>query len=388
MIYFYNNTQVGAPTLSTGDNGKESLIDLLTAVLVTGFNLTPVDNLSCENGTVTVKINAGHLFSAGDIIEIVGADQSEYNGVHRIITSYADSFTYTISSNPTSPATGEISAKMAPAGYAKVASAEDKAIFQFPGGRQYYLYIDETTCTELYDWYGGGSAYTTLKIQVLESFTDIEHFGNATNRLYFRKGANSTTQYNKWCIVAADTGVYLFNNWANNGYDPHYFGEFNSFIESDLYNYIAMGHYAYNNSYKWYYITDGTQAYYLQQTSYQADSTGGPIQLLRAHTGAVNSVDGRLINMSGEASASIGSKTNIGFRSLVDNAISLQSIYISEYGALRGKMQGTFNFYNHSSVSDWIIERDIVINGVNKDLLITKGYNGQFCVDLTGPWND
>lgn len=72
----------------------------------------PVAQLTRSNHTVRVTTVAPHGFSSGDIIDIAGASQSEYNGRHYIMITSPVEFTYRISRTlaPASPASGTITA--------------------------------------------------------------------------------------------------------------------------------------------------------------------------------------------------------------------------------------------------------------------------------------
>jgi SPP1 family predicted phage head-tail adaptor len=62
-------------------------------------------------GTVaTVDLGQPHGFNDGDYVEIAGAVPSAYNGEVQIDATDADSFTFTVSGNPATPATGTITA--------------------------------------------------------------------------------------------------------------------------------------------------------------------------------------------------------------------------------------------------------------------------------------
>jgi RHS repeat-associated protein len=63
--------------------------------------------ITSSSTTATVSWTA-HGFSIGDEIYVTGANQSQYNGTFYITTVSTDSFTYTIASSATSPATGSI----------------------------------------------------------------------------------------------------------------------------------------------------------------------------------------------------------------------------------------------------------------------------------------
>lgn len=60
--------------------------------------------------TVTAETANPHLLTSGQNVTISGALQSEYNGTFQVNVSTPNTFTYTISGSPASPATGTISA--------------------------------------------------------------------------------------------------------------------------------------------------------------------------------------------------------------------------------------------------------------------------------------
>ena len=67
-----------------------------------------------STGTAALVVSPNHGFSNGNIVIISGASQSQYNGTFTITGIVdANTFTYTIPSSATSPATGTISAILA-----------------------------------------------------------------------------------------------------------------------------------------------------------------------------------------------------------------------------------------------------------------------------------
>jgi hypothetical protein len=76
----------------------------------TGSSLKPplqVTNITSSGTTATVTTAFGHGLLNGSYIQISGATQSAYNGVFQVVTSpTAYTFTYTMGSTATSPATG------------------------------------------------------------------------------------------------------------------------------------------------------------------------------------------------------------------------------------------------------------------------------------------
>jgi len=64
--------------------------------------------ITSSGGTATVS-HSSHGLATGNMVNIRGADQPEYNGAGKVITvTDANTYTYTISGSPASPATGTI----------------------------------------------------------------------------------------------------------------------------------------------------------------------------------------------------------------------------------------------------------------------------------------
>jgi fibronectin type 3 domain-containing protein len=61
-----------------------------------------------RNGTSVTATRAGHGFSVGQMVTISGAAQTDYNGTFAITAITGDTFSYTISGTPVSPATGSV----------------------------------------------------------------------------------------------------------------------------------------------------------------------------------------------------------------------------------------------------------------------------------------
>lgn len=66
-----------------------------------------VTSLTCVGTTATATVNS-HGYSNGDQITISGATPSAYNGVHTISVSNSNTFTFSVASGTSSPATGTI----------------------------------------------------------------------------------------------------------------------------------------------------------------------------------------------------------------------------------------------------------------------------------------
>lgn len=79
---------------------------LLQAADGTG-NLPYLDSVSItSSGTTATVSHTTHLLATGNKVQISGASPSTYNGVYSITVSDADTYTYTMWTTATSPATG------------------------------------------------------------------------------------------------------------------------------------------------------------------------------------------------------------------------------------------------------------------------------------------
>jgi len=70
------------------------------------FNVTSLT----RDGSIVTGTATGHPLATGLSISISGADQAEYNGTFLVTVQDANTFTYTISGTPVTPATGTIGA--------------------------------------------------------------------------------------------------------------------------------------------------------------------------------------------------------------------------------------------------------------------------------------
>jgi len=80
---------------------------------ISGTTLTGIpggqDSTITRSGTTaTVTTTGSHGFATNDVVTIQGAEQSEYNGSHKITVTGSTTFTYTIAGSPATPATGTI----------------------------------------------------------------------------------------------------------------------------------------------------------------------------------------------------------------------------------------------------------------------------------------
>jgi hypothetical protein len=191
-----------------GANG--SLISVLDAVLVSGYNPVSVSSITRSDSTATVTTGAAHGLSTGDSVSITGADQVDYN-VEAVI-SVVDSthFTYTVANSPDTPATGTITATRASAGFDKVYSATNKAVYRSKdtsGSRPYLQVIDDGTTT-------GGAREAKIRgyLAMSDADTGAEPFPTLdqyANGLLAYKSATISNDIRPWVLITDGKTIYF-----------------------------------------------------------------------------------------------------------------------------------------------------------------------------------
>jgi len=67
-----------------------------------------VTSITRSGSTATVTTSAAHGLASNQYVEILGANETDYNGDFQITVTGASTFTYTVAGTPTTPATGTI----------------------------------------------------------------------------------------------------------------------------------------------------------------------------------------------------------------------------------------------------------------------------------------
>lgn len=229
-VKWFTSDMAGAPVLS-GTAG--ALIAVLDACLVTGFNTKTLTSLVVSGGVATATVALGHGFVANAVVLIAGATPAALNGEACVSVVSANVFTFPTTA-PDGPATGTITAKLAPAGWSKAFSGSNKAVYRADAvdGRRFYYRVDDTgtydaplrgyrTMTDVDTGATPFPASDTVRLAKLES------------------GAGPA-----WVCVADPYGVYLWVSAAatsapNTGF-VHGFGDLGRLTPSDAYcSYIA-----------------------------------------------------------------------------------------------------------------------------------------------------
>ena len=153
-IKAYFSNQTGAPVLN-GTVG--SLINVLDACLVNGYNQVDVSSMTRSGSTVTVTCATAHGYEnpltnywvqdgVGNVCTIAGATQTEYNGDWPISYVSDTIFTFDIgSATPATPATGTITTKRAAGGFSKAFSDTNRGVYRSndPTSRRHFWQVND-----------------------------------------------------------------------------------------------------------------------------------------------------------------------------------------------------------------------------------------------------
>ena len=127
FVMWFDSSETGAPVLN---NANGSMIAVLDACLVTGFNNKAVQSIAVAGGVATVSCAShGYVAVHGKDVLISGATPAELNGRKEVLTVTANSFTYA-SASPAGSATGTITVRRDALGFVKAHTGVNKAIYR------------------------------------------------------------------------------------------------------------------------------------------------------------------------------------------------------------------------------------------------------------------
>lgn len=178
-----------------------------------------VTSISRASTTATVTATA-HGFTTGDQVNIRGADQTDYNGDYIVTVTDANTFTYTVSGSPATPATGTIVANNGP----EVRDSYDGGLYaagvfasqNYDNANEYIVLAGSDSATL---WRQGQSpvvkTYPTSPSEKIEG-TDTVSIVQAFDRLYILREADRTvTGYEEKLTTASGITVSVTTATVN-----------------------------------------------------------------------------------------------------------------------------------------------------------------------------
>lgn len=363
-VKFFLSSQAGAPTLS-GTAG--SLISLLDACLVNGYNLKAATGLSVTNGVANLTCGVGHGFWVDQVVLVSGATPNELNGEKRVISISSDSIRYAAQGVPDGTATGTITVRAAPLGWQKVFSATNKAAYRStnPAGTRLFLRVDDTN-----------SRYAI--VQGWEELLDVDNGVNWWSNMFVDKSSVSDTSTRAWSLVGDDRAFYLGVRFHSlySGYDVTMFGDIISYKPGDAYNCVHIGTSSHGGS------NPGFSNYF---SNIEGTSTGKV--LARAHTQLGGSL---LFGVHGHRMQTVIGLGGYTYPNPADNSLILHTpLLITESGGARGEFPGLIQPLHAVPLSHGTIVSVPEMPG-RKIMFLNSSYSSsqiaQYALDITGPW--
>jgi hypothetical protein len=348
-VRVYKSTDASAPTLSGTVN---SLVALLDACLVTGYPTQSITSITRSGATATATKTA-HGYTNGQVISISGATQPEYNGNVTVANAAANTFDYTVSGTPATPATGTIVASNGTtgAGWTKPFTGTNKAVFRnsATAGTGFYLNVQDNG--------PGAGAAREARVWGYEVATAQDtgtgQFPTAAQRasgLFVRKSATADSTARPWVIVADETVFYLFVECGDNVSTTvnFMFGDIFSYKASDTYRCMIIGR-----------TTENSSAFNVDNFSLLAvpSASGNVVNDVPSHAGhyiarvasGVGSSNNNAVHSDhakhayGTMGAANAAAKTLPYPNGPDGGLFLAPVYVHGAEGIRGYMKGLWN---------------------------------------------
>jgi hypothetical protein len=208
-VKLFHSDMPGAPVLS-GTAG--AAIALFDACLVNGFGVKTVDSLVVVGGVATATIGTGHSADVDCVVLIAGATPSALNGEQRVTAKTGSTVQFAAPGVSDQTATGTITLKIAPAGWAKAFAGTNKAAYTSadPASLGMYLRVDD-------------SGSNDIRVSGYETMSDVDIGTGQFDALYptagggyWPKSATADSTARNWIIVADSRGFHFWAvpNWS------------------------------------------------------------------------------------------------------------------------------------------------------------------------------
>ena len=391
-VLYFDSSDTGAPVMN---NAVGSLIGVLDACLINGFNNKAVASVNVASGVATATIN-GHGYSsvASKDVDIAGATPAALNGRKTITVLNANTISFAAPGVADGAATGTITAKRSALAWTKEFTGTGKAIYKRSDvtAGVMMLRVDDSNVSP--------ASATDARAFMVESATNVDTFtgqaptqGQLADGQYWNKGDNNATA-KQWSLIGDSKGFYLTvqsnstvlpNPTPNDSFSGAVCGmsDFKSLVVGDAYNTLLAG----------------------CDTAGGGGGTGGGVIGTALNYGQNSSnrtmVAARPYNQVGASvqltSVGIGSNYIASFPlfpSPVDNGLLvnptlLLTEQIASVAQVRGLLRGAVQMLAHRVLDHGSII-DTVANLPGRKLLIWQVYSiggsTRFALDLTGPW--
>lgn len=380
-VKYFHSGMTGAPVLS-GTAG--ALIAVLDACLVNGFGLKTVDSLVVTGNVATMNISTGHSAEAGGVQLIAGATPSALNGEQKVTATTATTITFATTGIADQTATGTITAKVAPAGWAKTFSDTNLAAYKSTD-------ITATGCLLRVD----DTGTTSSRVVGYETMSDVNtgtgRFPTEAQRAggsWWSKSYSADSAARKWVLVS-DGAMFYFGREFHSSYvgatELTGFGDILPTKSGDAFSCILSAM-----------PTDKSSA---GATSSDNLWWGGMADLAELYTprsytglGSSNQMKKSIPQWAGNAVSIVSGLGYVPYPNPTDGGVYLTPMYFNESTyALRGMAPGLYPCTQAISsgqfaTCDSVVGVTSLSGRVLKAVTCTIGAQGVIFLDITGPW--
>lgn len=393
-VKFFKSTMAGAPVL-TGTAG--SLLALLDAVLVDGFDLKTATSLAVNNGVATLTFTGTHSAEVDAVIEVAGSSIAALNGQQKVTGKTATTVTFaTNASNGT--ASGTITFRMAPLGWGKAFSGANKAAYRSSDvtGSRFYLRLDDTDAQ-------------IGRVRGFETMSDVDtgtggfplaaQIPNGNPNLVWGKSWSAGSTPVPWTVIGDSKMFFICSAaYASNGGPRYVSGMLHGF--GDMIPYRPSGD-----------VWACALAASDQGTSWQSypqygvfDRADNAIWTPRNFTGIGSSYAMQSFPYTGGPNTQSGQDTSLGyFPSPVDGSLRLSKHFLRQFnaaaaprcevpGMLRIAQASVYGQINHHDVAAGANELagrkllGVSASSMTNDSIGSPGSTPLVMFDITGPW--
>lgn len=242
-VKWFSEAMGGAPLLSTdtGNGTAGTLISVLKACLVTGFNINPIQSITLDGGLAVATFALAHGFLPDSIVAIEGVNLN-WNGEYRVLSVTTTTVTFAPVGTPSAVGTGG-TMKVAPAGWELefVDGTNTVAVFKriAADATALRLRIDNSAFS---GWNGTASyRYYYAKAQMVENVTDVNTYTLVKEFAWPASHAYATGEQ-QWDLVADDKLFYFLPRYtAAKMAAVLMFGDINSIRPNDNYHCVLTG---------------------------------------------------------------------------------------------------------------------------------------------------
>ena len=204
-VRYFHWQMPGAPELT---RTQGSLIAILDACLVNGFNLRPVTTLVVDAGVATVTTATAHGYEVDTVVRISGASPAGLNGDYRVLSATSTTFTFA-AAQPNGTASGSIEARLAPAGWEKPFSDTNIGVYRSPNpeSTRFFLRVKDDEENPAWARVVGYEQMTDVNTGTAPFPTNLQVSGGAH---WIKTDTGTANVPRAWVVVADDRTMYVY----------------------------------------------------------------------------------------------------------------------------------------------------------------------------------